>query len=189
MELILASASPRRHELLAQLGVGFEILDADIDETHLPGETPAVYAERLARAKAVEGWRLSAGRLPVMGADTIVVLDQDILLKPASRKDAEAMLSRLSGRTHVVISAVAVAQDPDTVSSRVNQTRVTFAEIPDTWIAAYCAGDEPMDKAGAYAVQGLAARWIRHIDGSFSGVMGLPLFETAALLADAGLLD
>jgi septum formation protein len=189
MEIVLASASPRRHELLAQLGVRFEVLDADIDESRMPGEDPDVYAERLARAKAVAGWRLAGGERPTLGADTIVVLDEDILLKPRSRDEAARMLRRLSGRTHRVISAVALAMDPDTVNSRINRTRVTFADLPEPWIADYCAGDEPMDKAGAYAVQGLAARWIRHIDGSFSGVMGLPLFETAALLADAGLLD
>ena len=112
-KIILASASPRRHELLAQLGVRFEVLDADIDESRFPGEAPGEYAERLARAKATEGWRLSGGGCPVMGADTIVVLGQDILLKPVDRADAQAMLRRLSGRTHIVISAVALARDPD----------------------------------------------------------------------------
>lgn len=189
MGIILASASPRRHELLAQLGIRFEALDADIDESRLPDETPGEYAERLAGAKAVEGWRLAGCDRPALGADTIVVLDREVLLKPISREDAQSMLRRLSGQTHVVISAVALAMNPNSVSSRVNRTRVTFAAMPEAWIARYCAGDEPMDKAGAYAVQGVAARWIRHIDGSFSGVMGLPLYDTAVLLADAGLLD
>lgn len=189
MHIVLASASPRRHELLAQLGVPFSVLDADIDERRVPGELPHVYAERLAREKALAGWRLDGGRRPAMGADTIVVLDEDVLLKPVSRSDAEAMLRRLSGRTHVVISAVALALGPGQVSSAVNRTLVSFADIPVAWIEDYCAGSEPMDKAGAYAVQGLAARWIQRIDGSFSGVMGLPLFETGELLASAGLTD
>ena len=189
MKIILASASPRRHELMGQLAVPFTTLDTDIDESLLPGESPGVYAERLARGKATEGWRMAGRVTPALGADTIVVLKGEILLKPGSREEAERMLRKLSACQHEVISAVAVALDDQHVSSLVNRTQVTFAPIPDDWIVEYCKGDEPMDKAGAYAVQGLTARWISHIDGSFSGVMGLPLFETATLLHQAGLLD
>ena len=189
MKIILASASPRRHELMGQLAVPFTALDADIDESLLPGESPGVYAERLARCKATEGWCLAGRAAPALGADTIVVLQGEILLKPGSREEAAVMLRKLAGRRHQVISAVAVALDDTHVSSLVNRTMVTFAPIPDDWIDEYCRGDEPMDKAGAYAVQGLTARWISHIDGSFSGVMGLPLYETATLLHRAGLLD
>lgn len=188
-DITLASASPRRHELLAQLGVDFTVLDADIDESWLPDEAPAAYAERLAREKARAGWRLSGGKRPVMGADTIVVLDGDILLKPVSAEDAAVMWRRLSGRTHQVISAVALALDARRIDSRVNRTAVSFGTVPEAWLQQYSRTREPMDKAGAYAVQGRAARWIRHIEGSFSGVMGLPLFETAELLANADLLD
>lgn len=182
-EIILASASPRRRELLAQLGVRFEVLPCDVDESLRAGEEPAVYAERLAREKAMAGWFEGGRERCALGADTIVVLDGAVLLKPVSTPDAERMLKTLSGRTHEVISAVALARGERRISSLVNRTRVTFTHMPDDWIERYCATGEPMDKAGAYAVQGEAARWIERIEGSFSGVMGLPLFETARLLA------
>lgn len=187
-QLILASRSPRRHQLLGQLGVRFRVLDADIDESPVRSEAPDDYAERLAREKAVAGWVLAERRLPALGADTIVVVDDRVLLKPESRADAASMLTMLAGRRHVVVSAVALATADDRVRSLVNRTTVTFSRIPGEWIEQYCAGDEPMDKAGAYAVQGAAARWIERIEGSFSGVMGLPLFETARLLSREGLL-
>lgn len=188
MSIVLASVSPRRHLLLEQLGVAFETLDAEVDEQRLPGESPEDYVERLARAKALAGWRLGGADRPALGADTIVVLAGEILLKPVDRADAARMLRALSGRRHEVLSAVAVALGPDHVSSLVNRTGVTFGELPEQWIADYCAGGEPMDKAGAYAVQGHAARYVRRIEGSFSGVMGLPLYETAQLLEGAGVL-
>ncbi len=181
--VILASASPRRKVLLEQLGIRFKTLDADIDEQRLRDEIPEEYVERLAREKALAGWKLAGSYLPALGADTIVVLDDDILLKPESRSEAECMLGRLSGRQHHVLSAVALALDAQTIRSVVQRTEVTFSEIPPAWITAYCAGEEPMDKAGAYGIQGDAARWVSHINGSFSGVMGLPLHETALLLA------
>jgi septum formation protein len=187
--IVLASVSPRRHALLQQLGVNFDTLDARVDEARMPGEPPDHYAERLARAKALAGWRLAGGERPALGADTIVVLQGQVLLKPVDEADAARMLSALSGRRHEVLSAVAVALGPDRVDSLINRTGVEFEELPDAWIAAYCAGGEPMDKAGAYAIQGLAARYIRHSDGSFSGVMGLPLCETAQLLERAGVLQ
>ncbi len=186
--ILLASASPRRHELLKQLAIDFEISSTDVDESHQAGESPRAYALRLSRAKAMAGFKQCGGRMPVLGADTIVLLDGDILCKPESRPAAESMLQRLSGRTHQVYSAVALVLDPATVLDTLNITAVTFADMPVAWIRQYCQTSEPMDKAGAYAVQGGTSQFISRIDGSYSGVMGLPLFETAALLRQAGLL-
>ena len=184
-DLVLASASPRRRELLRQIGVTFRVAPADVDETVLPGETPADYVVRLARAKALEVMRREGGALPVLGSDTAVILDGEILCKPLDRADAERMLGRLSGRTHEVFSAVALALSPERVLDRLNVTRVTFAELEPAWIRAYCETGDPMDKAGAYGVQGRAAEKISRIEGSFYGVMGLPLFETSQLLEAA----
>lgn len=186
--ILLASGSPRRRELLRQLPVRFSVKPADIDETVIAGELPCDYVVRLSREKALAGFRQCAGQKPSLGSDTIVLLDDEILGKPGSRHDAELMLGRLSGRTHHVYSAVALAMAEDRVLDTINITAVTFGEIPDEWIRHYCQGDEPMDKAGAYAIQGATGQYIRHIDGSYSGVMGLPLFETAKLLREAGLL-
>jgi len=187
--LLLASASPRRRELLAQLAVDFDVMAMDVDESYIEGESPSEHVTRLARDKALAGFRHCAGRLPVLGSDTIVLLDGEILVKPSSRADAENMLSRLSGRSHQVYSGVALVVDAETVLDALNVTAVTFAEIPREWIRQYCRTDEPMDKAGAYAVQGGTGQFISRIDGSYSGVMGLPLFETASLLRRAGLLS
>lgn len=186
--ILLASGSPRRRELLLQLAVNFTVAPADIDETVIGDESPRDYVIRLSREKALAGFRQGGGQKPSLGSDTIVLLDNEILGKPASRQEAELMLSRLSGRTHHVYSAVALALDENRVLDTLNVTAVTFAEMPVEWIRQYCQGDEPMDKAGAYAVQGATGQYIRHIDGSYSGVMGLPLFETAELLRQAGLL-
>lgn len=180
--LVLASASPRRRELLSQVGVSFRVVVADVDESVLPGESPEEYVVRLARAKALEVMRREGGSLPVLGADTAVILGGDILCKPRSRAEAEAMLGRLSGNTHEVYSAVAVAAGEGRVFDKLNITKVTFAPLEPEWIASYCDTGDPMDKAGAYGVQGRAAERISHIEGSFSGVMGLPLFETSQLL-------
>ena len=180
--LILASASPRRRDLLRQLGVRFEIIPADVDESVNQDEPPGAYVTRLARAKALAVWRAEGGRLPVLGSDTAVVLDGEILGKPVDRDDAVAMLQRLSGRTHEVYSGVALVHGADRVDERLNVSRVTFAELEAEWIAAYCATDDPMDKAGAYGVQGRAGERIARIEGSFYGVMGLPLYETSRLL-------
>jgi septum formation protein len=185
LDLVLASASPRRSELLRQIGVTFRVVPADVDEAVRPGEKPADYVVRLARAKAVEVMSREGGALPVLGSDTAVILDGDILCKPRDRADAERMLGRLSGRTHEVFSAVALALSPERVLHRLNVTRVTFAELEPEWIRAYCATGDPMDKAGAYGVQGRAAEKISRIEGSFYGVMGLPLFETSQLLEAA----
>ena len=143
---------------------------------------------RVAREKALAGLMQSGGFMPALGSDTIVLLDGKILGKPENRADAENMLTGLSGQTHHVYSAVALALEPDNVMDTLNITAVTFGEMPAEWIQQYCQSDEPMDKAGAYAVQGGAGQYIRRIEGSYSGVMGLPLYETAELLRRAGLL-
>lgn len=187
--VILASASPRRHELLAQIGVRFRVVVADVDERVLPGESPADYVVRVARDKALAVREREGGSLPVLGADTSVVLGHDILGKPADPDEASAMLRRLSGRVHEVFSAVALALPSGEVRDRLNVTRVTFATLDPAWIAAYCGTGDPMDKAGAYGVQGRAAEKITRIEGSFFGVMGLPLCETAELLRAAEVLS
>lgn len=181
-DLVLGSASPRRRELLAQIGIRFRVVVADVDESVLAGETPAEYVVRLARAKAIEVMRREGDTLPVMGADTAVILNGAILGKPSDREEAKAMLSRLSGNTHEVYSAVALAVSENQVLDRLNITRVSFAELEPEWIESYCDTGDSMDKAGAYGVQGRAAERISRIEGSFSGVMGLPLYETSQLL-------
>ncbi len=186
--IILASGSPRRRELLKQLAVNFQVAVADIDESYIQGETPRDYVMRLSREKAMAGYNQGGAGLPVMGSDTIVLLDGEILGKPESRLEAETMLQRLSGRTHEVYSGVALVVNPEAVLDTLNITAVTFGEMPLDWIRQYCQTEEPMDKAGAYAVQGATGQYIRRIEGSYSGVMGLPLFETAELLRRAGLL-
>jgi len=186
--LILASGSPRRRELLKQLAVLFTVAPADIDETISANESPADFVKRMALEKARAGFERGGCSLPALGSDTIVLLNGKILGKPVSRSDAAVMLQSLSGQTHHVYSAVAVALDADKVLETLNVTEVTFADMPADWIEQYCKGEEPMDKAGAYAVQGGAGQYIRCINGSYSGVMGLPLYETAVLLRQAGLL-
>ena len=187
--ILLSSGSPRRRELLTQLVDDFEVVSADIDESLLEGESPRDYVIRLSREKALAGYKQCGGRLPVLGSDTIVLLDDEILCKPESRMEARNMLGRLSGRTHEVYSGVALVVDSETILEAINITAVTFAEMPPAWIAAYCQSDEPMDKAGAYAVQGGTGQFISRIEGSYSGVMGLPLFETSQLLRRAGLIE
>ena len=181
-QVILASASPRRRRLLRQIGVSFRVIPADVDETVFSGEQPADYVVRVALEKAAAVWTRVDGSLPVLAADTTVVLEGDILGKPADRGEAIEMLQRLSGQTHEVYSAVAVQAGANRAADRLNVTRVTFAPLQQDWIEAYCESGEPMDKAGAYGVQGQAAARIVRIEGSFSGVMGLPLYETSELL-------
>lgn len=183
--VILGSSSPRRRELLRQVGVAFRVAVAAVDESVLDGEAPGEYVLRVARDKVLAVQRREPAPLPVLGADTAVVLDGAILGKPADRAEAADMLARLSGRTHEVYSAVALALPADGVRVRLNVTRVTFGLLDAAWIAAYIDTGDPMDKAGAYGVQGRAAERIARIDGSFSGVMGLPLFETCELLRQA----
>lgn len=181
--LCLASASPRRRDLLAAIGVAVEVRPVDIDETPRAGEAAHDYVVRLAREKALAGARLAA--LPALGSDTAVVSDGAILGKPAGREQAAAMLRRLAGRAHEVLTGVAVTGPAGLLTACVT-TRVFLREISDAELAAYWATGEPADKAGGYAIQGLAAVFVEHIEGSHSAVVGLPLFETAELLARQG---
>ena len=183
--LILASGSPRRRELLAQAGYAFEVEAADVDESLLVGEAADVYVKRLAeeKAQAVLGRHVDPG-LVVLGADTTVVCDGEILAKPEDAADALRMLRRLSGRTHEVLTGVAVASQAGVVSA-VETTLVTFSEIPEAELDFYCATREPMDKAGAYGIQGYAARWIPRIEGDYFNVMGLPIARVVGLIEEA----
>ena len=182
--LCLASASPRRRALLAQIGVAHVVRAADIDEAPLAQETPRDYVARVAAAKACAIRRADAG-LPVLAADTIVVIDGTMFGKPDDRAHGLAMLASLSGRSHEVLSAVALA-DARGVAIAVSASAVRFRTLSADECQAYWDSGEPHDKAGAYAIQGLAAAFIESLHGSYSGVMGLPLFETAALLRAAG---
>jgi septum formation protein len=183
--IVLASGSPRRRHLLRQIGLEFQVVAADIEETALPDEGPGEFVSRMAREKALEVMRREGAGLPVLGADTAVILDGQILGKPVNRSDAISMLSGLSGKTHEVFSAVALAVNPSEMYQALNVTRVTFAHLDSGWIESYCDSGDPMDKAGAYGVQGKAGEKISRIEGSFYGVMGLPLYETAQLLKRA----
>ena len=183
--LWLASRSPRRRELLDQIGVSYLLRDVLVDESVRPGEPAARYVQRVARAKAEAGAALGAATDLVLAADTTVVLGRDILGKPADAAEAAAQLRRLAGRTHIVLSAVVLA-DGGGLREALNRSVVRFRALEDAEIEAYCAGGEPLDKAGSYAIQGMAAVFVEHLRGSYSGVMGLPLFETAALLRQAG---
>ncbi len=182
--LILASASPRRRELLTLIGVAHEVRPADVDETAYPDEAPAVHAERLARAKAATLAAAQPDAL-VVGADTIVVIDDRILGKPRGADEAHAMLRRLSGRTHTVYTAVAAARG-DRIESEVEHVAVTFRPLADAEIAAYIATGEPMDKAGAYGIQGYGATIVERIDGDYFAVMGLALGTVVELMARVG---
>lgn len=185
--LLLASASPRRSELLRQIGVPHVIAAAEVDETPAPGEPPRELALRLARAKAEAGAAGAAPGQATLGADTVVALDGRLFGKPRDAADARTMLEALSGRAHEVWSGVALAHGGG-VQVRASGTVVRFRELSRAEIDAYWASGEPRGKAGAYAVQGRAAVFIEHLAGSYSGVMGLPLYETAELLRAAGLL-
>ena len=184
-ELILASASPRRRELLAQLGVGCIVSPADIDETPRAGELPDAYVRRMACEKALAGLAGAAEGTCVLGADTAVVIDGQILGKPRDREDGIAMLQLLGGRTHEVMSAVAVATAA-AVRDALNITRVTFGPVSARTAELYWATGEPLDKAGGYGIQGRGAVLVEHLSGSYSGVVGLPLYETAQLLREFG---
>ena len=185
--IYLASGSPRRRELLQQIGVPFRVVATAVDEAVLRSEAPRAYVTRLAAAKADAGWQSSrdATDPPVLAADTAVVLDGKILGKPADREDAESMLRQLSGRTHEVLTAIAL-RTASGLQSRISRSEVTFRSIAADEAQAYWETGEPSDKAGAYAIQGRAAIFVADLRGSYSGVMGLPLFETAELLSDAG---
>ncbi len=186
-QLCLASASPRRAELLAQIGLTFDVQVADINETPQQGEGALAYVERMALEKARAVQRMPRwAQQYVLGSDTSVVIDGEILGKPEDRADGLAMLARLSGRTHEVYTSVALVHETRALV-RVSINRVSFRQISVLEAQAYWSTGEPHDKAGCYAVQGKAAVFISHLEGSFSGVMGLPLYETAELLNEFSL--
>ncbi|MGL4455883.1 MAG: Maf family protein [Plesiomonas sp.] len=180
--IYLASGSPRRHELLALLVAEFTVLRPDVPEIYDFSESPQEYVVRLAKDKALAGVAMATHDYPVIGADTIVVLDQQVLEKPRDSTHAAVMLRALSGKTHQVMTAVAVANRQQIVDCCV-VTDVTFRALTDTEIAHYIASGEPADKAGAYGIQGLGGRFVAHLSGSYHAVMGLPLMETDQLLA------
>ncbi|HEX5793159.1 MAG TPA: Maf family protein [Rheinheimera sp.] len=179
--IALASSSPRRRELLAQLGVNYELVKADIDETPLPAESAVLYVQRLALAKARAGLARLNKDLPVLGADTVVVADDTILGKPADFTEFRRTMQLLSGRSHQVMTAIALADAQRQLTALVC-TEVTFRQLSAAEITAYWASGEPRDKAGGYGIQGLAGRFVRRINGSYSAVVGLPLCETEQLL-------
>lgn len=186
MRVVLASGSPRRRELLLAAGIEHEVVPADIDESRLEGESAPAYVERLARRKAA----VVAERHPVpalvVGADTVVAIDGEILGKPKDRADAVRMLGRLSGRSHEVMTGIAVAVGGGDLASAVARTMVWFARLPEEEIARYVAAGESDDKAGAYAIQGRASRFIPRIDGSYTNVVGLPIAVLMPMLVRAG---
>lgn len=203
-DLYLASRSARRRDLLRQMGVRFEPLllrlstprGPDVDETPQPGEDAAAFVARVATAKARLGIEVVGLRHmllhPVLAADTAVVVDGEVLGKPAGRDEAKAFLRRLAGRSHEVRTFVALAVGPagrTQVLTAESISKVRFAPLAEAQIDRYCAHSEPYDKAGGYAIQGLAACFIEHLEGSYSGVVGLPVFETAQLLRQAGIAD
>lgn len=181
VNLVLASGSPRRRQLLASIGLACEVAPVDIDETPREGEGPVDYARRLAAEKLAAALERHAPDRLVLAADTVVALDETILGKPADAGDAAGMLQRLSGRTHQVHTAVAAGRGAQ-AAFRLSRSEVTFRDLSQTEIDAYVASGEPLDKAGAYGIQGLAAIFVTHLSGSYSGVVGLPLCETADLL-------
>ena len=197
-KIYLASRSPRRRELLVQIGVGFELLllrddltrGTDVDERPLPGENPHDYVLRVSYAKAEVGWlRVQQRRLrhsPVLAADTAVVLNDRIMGKPANREEAMEMLLALSGKRHEVLTAVAVA-NAGRIEQKLSASTVKFGTLTEHAVRRYAMTGEPLDKAGAYAIQGHAAAFIEKIEGSYSGVMGLPLYETTELLGRFGI--
>ena len=187
-DVYLASGSPRRQELLRQIGVRFELLVAPVDESRREGEAPAEYVQRLALDKARAGRQRLARRddRPVLGADTTVVLQGRLLGKPGSGAEAVEMLLALAGRTHEVLTGIALC-GPAGEWQSLSRSEVSFGDIDATQAQAYWDTGEPADKAGGYAIQGYGARFVRHLSGSYSGVMGLPLYETAQLLVRAGI--
>lgn len=198
--LVLASASPRRQDLLRNAGISFTLQPAHIDETPLPNEDPMACVERLAREKALAVWKTRQNHL-VLGADTTVVVNEMMLAKPADAEDAARMLRLLSGRTHQVITGVCLAGPPHGPTKKDDQrvencalstasetTLVTFLELSDADLREYIATGEPMDKAGAYAIQGIASRWIPRIEGDYSNVVGLPVALVYRMLRERDFL-
>ena len=187
-QIILASASPRRGELLAQIGVRVMAQSVDIDETQKHNEPVMAYVQRLAMEKAQHGFDTikNENRLPVLGADTIVEIDGLVLGKPKNRQQAKKMLQQLSAQKHTVHTSVAIVTEEKSLIDT-SSSQVLFKTLDDQEIDLYLATGEADDKAGSYAIQGIAAQFIKNINGSFSGVMGLPLFETARLLKQCGI--
>ncbi|MEN8260616.1 MAG: Maf family protein [Pseudomonadota bacterium] len=188
-QIVLASSSPRRRELLDQIGVGYKALSVDLDETIREAERPERYVERIAAEKSEGALQLGAGGLPVLGADTAVVLDGVVMGKPRGREEAFDMLARLSGRRHTVLSAVSLRAAGGRHWQALSETSVSFRIIQPIEMRAYWETGEPADKAGGYAIQGLGAVFVKSIHGSFSGVVGLPLYETSLLLKEAGIFS
>lgn len=189
-QIYLASTSPRRQALLRQLGISFDVIAPDIAEQRLPEEPASAYVKRMAAEKAWQVSQLVRQRRllprPVLAADTCILLDQEILGKPCDRVDGEAMLHRLSGREHTVLSAAAVVH-ANAEQLALSVSKVSFRPLTEEEISRYWDTGEPLDKAGAYALQGRAAAFVSKIDGSYSGVVGLPLYEVAQLLQQIGL--
>ena len=194
-EVYLASSSPRRRELLAQLGVCFEVIQPNVDERALAGESAEEFVTRLAMEKARAGWRLvqqqSKPQRPVIGADTCIVLLDELVGKPNDKPHYEQVMNKLSGATHQVYSAVAIAGSASLMSTveekyRLSRSSVEFRDISEQEREIYWQSGEPADKAGGYAIQGLAAAFVKNIQGSYSGIVGLPLYETAELLLEFG---
>lgn len=184
-EIVLASASPRRLELLQQIGIHALVMPVQLEELMLDEELPLDFVQRLALEKARAGFELMSQKgieLPVLGSDTIVELDGEVFGKPADIEQAESMLAKLSGRVHNVHTALAV-KTAEAEYSALSSSQVEFAVLSNEMIKAYVATGEPLDKAGSYGIQGMAAQFVKKLNGSYSGVMGLPLFETAELLA------
>ena len=179
--LYLASASPRRRELLALLDYPFAVLSVDVAEQRQPQELPEVYVQRLAREKSQAGWLACQGEKPVLGADTIVVFQQEVLEKPRDFADAQRILQLLSGNTHTIMTAMALSSQHGCKVILVN-SQVTFRELSQDDIDRYWQSGEPADKAGAYGIQGIGGKFVCHLSGSYSAVVGLPLLETDQLL-------
>ena len=180
-DLLLASASPRRSDLLKQMGVNFSVLAVDIDESRCGGESPVDYVSRLAIEKAQAGFSRQNGQLPSLGADTVVVFDGQIFTKPVDQEQARTMLMALSGKQHSVFTAVAINNGTDTTMA-VSETRVKFRTISESECLIYWQSGEPEGKAGGYAIQGRGGIFVEKLEGSYSGVVGLPLAETEQLL-------
>lgn len=182
MTLILASASPRRQELLDQIGVSYDVKPVDIDESSALNESAEHLVQRLAREKAEAAWQYSNKQQPVLGADTLGLIDNHLLVKPRDYQHAHQMLSQLAGRSHTILTAITLCHQ-NGVEHSLSRNQVTFKTLTDQEIKAYWDSGEPVDKAGAYAIQGYGAVFIKHIEGSYSAVMGLPLYETQQLLS------
>jgi len=194
LQLYLASRSPRRRILIEQLGLAYGTLDVDIDEQPLEAEGPSEYVARLAAEKALKGWQqVDQGKIPVLGADTCIVFDGRIIGKVDRREDSVALLKQFSGTRHEVLTGIAmVGRDFESGSAvkkriQVNSSSITFRELTDEECEQYWDTGEPLGKAGGYAIQGIAAAFIKKIEGSYSGVMGLPLCELSELLSDFGI--